>query len=840
MRRESGTNRGRRDWARWLALGMLLTVATPALAGPRDEAKRHFRSGMELIADGDLDGGIAQLEQAYDILPHPNVLFNIGRAFLDAGRTEASLPYFRRYVDSGAPDAAEVQLLLERLERELAEASADVPPPVPITGEATEEQLAALTELAERLERAAEQLEQGPRGRTPAAGLGEATMTPDELLAAKSLENVYEEVVVSASRQATPPLDAPISTDILTAEDIRLSGATNLPDLLRRVAGVEVMQMGAGNHNIGIRGFNARMNNKVLVLVDGRSVYMDFLGTTFWRTLDVNLADVERIEVVRGPGSTLYGANAFSGVVNIITKPRGERSAEFGVIGGMGRTIQGNVRYSDRIKTVGYALSVGYEQTDRFELEYALDRNDLVPQVTDPNLAVRALRVNGGLNWLPRRDTQFSLSGGVSSAFDDFYAIGLLRNLYLDGVFPWVRFDVKHKGLTARAFWNHYDTEAGPTWHAPGTLDSLFTHVLANTVDVEASYGGDAQIGVPHHITVGAGFRVKTIDWDFLDEPKVERHLNGFVEDRITLHGGNERFGGLAAVLGFRFDQHPLVGFTPSPRVALVAKPTERMAIRASAGTAFRIPTFMESYLSLRVPGPLTGVELITYGNTELQPELIRSVELGYRYEGSDYFMFDVAAYYQRVSSLIALGDVTSTPDAGLDPDQPDRFVVGTSRFENEDQVFSGFGVEPSIHVFPVDGLDVSVNYALNYLLDLDLLDAGEPARDARTPLHKINASVQYRSPFHLDFGVDLHYVSAYTIPERAFDENGLVELDPLDMNRYVILNARVIVRLLEDRLNIGVTGFNLTAFGGDGGHREHEFGTRIGPRVYGTVSYRF
>jgi len=790
---------------------------------------------MERIAAGDLSGGIAELEQAYDILPHPNVLFNIGRAYLDAGRDEESLPYFRRYVDSGAPDAAEVQALVARIEREMAEAAAEPEPPAVVAGAATPEQLAELTELAERLERAADQLEQGRAPRAGGGGLGEATMTAEELLATKSLEAVYEEEVVSASRQATSPLDAPVSTQILTAEDIRMSGVTNLPDLLRRVAGVEVMQMGSGNHNIGIRGFNARMNNKVLVLVDGRSVYMDFLGATFWRTLDVNLADVERIEVVRGPGSTLYGANAFSGVINIITKPRGERSAEFGVIGGMGRTIQGNIRYSDRIRTVGYSLSVGYEQTDRFELEYDPERVDLESRITDPQLAVRALRVNGGLNWLPRRDTQFALSGGVSSAFQDFYAIGLLRNMNVDGVFPWVRLDVRHKGLNARAFWNHFDTTAGPNWHAPGTLDSLFTHVQANTIDVEASYGGDVELGVPHHITVGAGFRVKTIDWDYLDEAHTERHLNGFVEDRITLVQGPKGGDGLDAVLGFRFDQHPLVGFTPSPRAALVIKPTPRMAIRASAGTAFRIPTFMESYLALRVPGPLTGVELITFGNTGLQPELIRSVELGFRYEGSDYFMFDVAGYYQRVSDLIALGDVTSTPDLGLDPQQPDRFVVGTSQFENEDTVFSGFGVEPALHVFPVTGLDLSVNYAFNYLVDLDL-----GTRDARTPMHKVNAGIQYRSPFLLDFGVDLHWVSRYTIPERTFDADGAVQTDPLEMDPYTILSARIVLRLLQDRLYIGVTGFNLLAFRDEGGHREHAFGTRIGPRVYGTVSYRF
>jgi iron complex outermembrane receptor protein len=813
-----------------LAIGTAVALALPAAAGPRDDAKRHFRTGMELIASGENLAGIAELEAAFQILPHPNVLFNIGRAYLDAGMAEESLDNFRRYADSHPADEADVLVLIESVEAQLAAATEDARSDEPAEIEGP--QLAELQALAERLERAADRLEQG--GASGGAAAGQAELSPEELLEAKSLETVYDEVVVSASRQATSPLDAPVSTHIITAEDIRLSGATNIPDLLRQVPGMEVMQMGAGHTNVGVRGFNARLNNKVLVLVDGRAVWMDFLGTTFFRLLDVNLADIERIEVIRGPGSTMYGANAFSGVVNIITRPKGERSAEFGVIGGMGPTVQGNVRYSDRIKTVGYALSVGYEQTNRFELEYDPGRLDLVPNVTDPELAVRALRLNGGLTWLPRKDTQFGLSGGVASAYDDFYAIGLLRNMYMSGTFPWARADIRHKGLNARAFWNHSNAHAGPTWFAEGTLDSLETDVKANVLDVEASYGGDVQLGIPHHITVGAGFRVKTIEWGYLAEDHTERHLNGFIEDRITFAKW------MSAVLGFRFDQHPLVGFTPSPRVAVIVKPTERMAFRASAGTAFRIPTFMESYLALRVPGPVTGTELITHGNTELEPELIRSVELGYRFEGSDYFMFDVAGYYQRVSNLIHLSGVTSTYDQGLDAEPfDDRFVLGTSQFENVDQAFAGFGIEPSVHVFPVAGLDISVNYAFNYLIDLQAQDAGGEARDARTPMHKVNAGVQYRSPIHLDFSVNVHVVSAYTVPERSFDDAGQVMLDPLEMDPYVILDARIVLRLLEDRLDLGVTGSNLTAFKG-GGHLEHAFGTHIGPRIYGTVAYRF
>jgi len=810
--------------------------AIPAMATPRDEAKRHFRAGMALIAAGDTMEGIAELEVAYDTLPHPNVLFNIGRAYFDAGYAQESLEYFQRYLDSEPEDAADVMALMAGIEASLAESAAPAAPgEVPASG-AVEglppEKVQELLDLAERLERAAERLESG--GGRPATVPGGAALSPEELLEAKSLEAVYDEVVVSASRQATSPLDAPVSTHILTAEDIRISGVTNIPDLLRQVPGMEVMQLGAGHTNIGIRGFNARLNNKVLVLVDGRPVYMDFLGTTFFRLLDVNLADIDRIEVIRGPGSTMYGANAFSGVVNIITRPKGERAAEFGVIGGMGPTIQGNMRFSDRIKTVGYALSVGYEQTNRFELEYDPDRLDLVPTMSDPDLAVRTLRLNGGLTWLPRRDTRFGVSGGLATGYDDFYAIGLLRNMNINGTFPWLRADVKHKGLTARAFWNHADTTADPNYYAEGTLDSVFTKVKANIFDVEVSYGGDVDLGVPHHLTVGAGFRVKTIEWDYLDDDHTERHLNGFVEDRISFAKWFDM------VLGFRFDQHPLVGFTPSPRAALVLKPNEQMAFRASAGTAFRIPTFMESYLAMRVPGPVTGAELITYGDLELEPEAIRSVELGYRVEGGGYLVFDVAAYYQRIDQLIHLGDVSPTYSAGLDSEPyDDRFVLGTSQFENVDQVIDGFGVEPALHVFPVDGLDISVNYAFNYLMDATARAAGEDDfRDARTPMHKINGGIQYRSPFNLDFNLDVHYVTAYTVPERTFDDSGAVMLDPLDIDPYVIVNARIILRLMEDRLNIGITGSNLTAF--HKAHREHAFGTYIGPRVYGTLSYRF
>jgi len=762
-----------------------------------------------------------------------------------------ALPYFRRYIRSGPPDAADVQTLIDEIEygmamQRMADKQAEAER---VAAENAAQATQAQIELAEILQATATTLSSRPTavGR-PAGYYGGGEYSTEELLAAKSGENIYDEQVVSASRQVTSPLDAPVSTHIITEDDIRMSGATDIPTLLRSVPGIGVMQMGTGNYNLGIRGFNERMARKVLVLVDGRSVYMDFIGPTYWKTLSFNLSDVERVEIIRGPGSTMYGANAFSGVINIITKPVGERDASFDFIAGMGETLMGSGRYSDRIGNVGYSMSAGFEQTDRFELEYDEGREDVTVNVNDPTLGVRMLRGNAGINWLPRRDTQIGVSGGLAHGYVDWYAIGLLRNFYVKGTNSWLRADMRHKGISARAFWNNMAyPDAGPIFTVPGQID-MSTNNRSNVVDVEMSYNTTATVLVPHNISLGGGYRYKDINgfekgthYSFIDGNHTENHLKGFIEDRITFFEGGAKFDSLSAVLGFRFDQHPLVGFTPSPRVAVVAKPTSGTAIRASVGTAFRIPTFMESYLDIRVPGPVTGAELISFGDVDLEPELIRSVELGFRFEESDYFMFDVAAYYQRVNNLIQLGDATMTPDWGLDDENQNMMVAGTSGYENVDQAFSGFGVEPAVHVFPVDGLDVSVNYAFNYLIDLDLY-ADDPgnARDDRCPLHKFNASVQYRSPFALDFGISVNAVSKYAIPERTFDEAGLVIVDPLEMDPYLILNARINARIIEDKLSIGIMGFNLTAFGPDGGHKEHDFGTTIGPRLYGSLNAKF
>ena len=175
-------------------------------------------------------------------------------------------------------------------------------------------------------------------------------------------EEVFEETVVTASKTAQSPLDAPNSTSIITEQDIRLSGIVKIPELLRRLAGVDAMEVTGSQTEVSLRGFNQRLSNKVLVLVNGRSVYADILGATLWGGLTIGVEDIERIEVVRGPGSALYGADAFNGVINIITKLPGEGGSGFNVAYGDHNAAHGTVWASGPQQRARlYRLSAGFD-----------------------------------------------------------------------------------------------------------------------------------------------------------------------------------------------------------------------------------------------------------------------------------------------------------------------------------------------------------------------------------------------------------------------------------------------------------------------------------------------
>src|SRR5580693_6022966 len=189
------------------------------------------------------------------------------------------------------------------------------------------------------------------------AGFGEG-----QDLTQLSLEDLMNTKVTSVSKKEQKMSQVAAAIFVITQEDIRRSGATNLPDLLRMVPGLDVAQINANSWAISARGFNHQFSDKLLVLIDGRSVYTPLFGGVYWDTQDVPMEDIDRIEVIRGPGATVWGANAVNGVINVITKKTTETAG--GLLtagGGTHEQESGTAQYGGKIgRSTSYRVFTKY------------------------------------------------------------------------------------------------------------------------------------------------------------------------------------------------------------------------------------------------------------------------------------------------------------------------------------------------------------------------------------------------------------------------------------------------------------------------------------------------
>lgn len=867
-----------RHAAKPLLMALALAFSGPAQAAPKDEARRYFSLAMEQVASGDYDTAVENFLTAYEILPHPAVLYNVGRALADAGEYEKSLAFFERYLGTEPIDRAEVEGYIDTLRARIeardaaaaqaaAEATQAQTEPATV-GSATRAEIAQLERLAAELQALAAAMQSGeplplamgvdglptpPPAPAPVAapppetGPTPVPTAPEQALAGSFLDP-YSREVVTASRYGQDPLLAPSSITIITAEEIALSGASSIPDLLRRVPGMDVMQPSAGQPEISVRGFNRRLSNKVLVLIDGRSTYADYLGATIWGTLPVALTDIERIEVIRGVGSALYGAGAFAGVVNIITRAPGDPAVdnEIAVTGGTVGTGLGSLSTSGRKGALSWRASGGASRLGRWATEADLDtRPDLTSDVEDQSIALDSRQASATLDWRVGEDGLVRASAGISEAFGEFYPLGALRDYYYDIRHTYVRTDAAYGPLSLRAFWNRDVGVAGPWLYATGSTNRLLSNIVYDLYDVEAR--GDHTLGdrYTHRITGGVGYRFKSTSWDYLLQDQTENHFSVFLQDEST-------FGDVHLHAALRVDKHPLQqGIQPSPRLAAVWEFTPGRAVRASAGTAFRNPTFIESYTSLYVDTPTNdGVIVNTLGDTALSPERILSVEAAVLDHSSDAWRAELAGYWNQVDGLIEPGDVSAADHqlSGFNEDLG-AFVAGESAFENEPGRYRALGAEANFEFFGIDGLDAYANYSLERIwfseyegvcgYDTTKAD-GSPCLDTSTPTHKLNLGVTWRSPVDVDVAVNANYVSGQTWLLRGVDAQGQVVNTPAQVDAYLNLTAQLTWHP-TDRLDVTGAAWNVPALVGVfGPHREHPLGQPVGTRVTGQVRYRF
>ncbi|MBX2797510.1 MAG: TonB-dependent receptor, partial [Myxococcales bacterium] len=435
-----------------------------------------------------------------------------------------------------------------------------------------------------------------------------------------------------------------------------------------------------------------------------------------------------------------------------------------------------------------------------------------------------------------------SLSAGLTDTQTEFYATGALGNYHNDMDHTYLRGDLFVRSLHLRAFWNRNVGDTGP-WvrygAGPDRLAALFNN---NVVDVELEAPVQFETGpVAHTLNVGGGYRLKRFGFSYLaggaDEVYVENHFKAFLNEQISV-------GPFGAVASLRADLHPLIPLsqTISPRGSLLFRLFDKTSIRATAGSAYRAPNGLESYMDLNLPTPADGVFIADFGNRNLRPERITTFELGVHDESTFFHTADVVVYYNQVTNLIGLDDVTlaiNPFDAGAN-----GVGVGSTGWINLDPVYTGVGLEAEVELYPVDGLDVFANANV---MQVNEAIGDQVAREGSASQLKLNGGFSYRTPYNTDVSMSAHYLSGQTWNLRQFDPDTLAIVpvaSPIDSR--LLVSARVAFRPLADQdFEIAGTVWNITELiktvgDGDAGFLEHPEGQPVIGRAYATIAYRF
>ncbi len=857
-------------------LGLLLSTA--AHAEPKDDARRHFRAGLAAVEAQDYDTALQHFLAAQEAYPHHATLYNIARVYGDMGDLSNALQFYRLYRDEAIEGAIDVDPVISAIEARggaapsVVTGPSDRPPPTE-PGELedlTEVERARLSDIQQELAALSQTFED--RGANNAAlntanasgiltavdaapgipvdlgnlGVGEGTTDITELDLealgiAMILDDPYQRSVVTASRYGQDPLDSPATVTVLTSEDIRLSGVIALPELLRRVVGVDVAQLAAGHADVSIRGFNRELNNKVLVLIDGRSTYWDFLGATLWEALPITLEEIERIEIIRGPGSAVYGANAVTGVINIITKVPGDVQEtvvqiDSGTIG----MSRGTVYTNGQVGEHRYRFSAGFKQHGRWSKEVDLtekqlnaDDSPLTPFTPDQETGQKSLVMSGRIDRTFGRLGFASVTAGYNQGSFEYYSLGALSNYGMDYTHQTVRGDLSWGVLHGRVFWNGERATSGPWLNPTGIRYDNHTRVAGDTYDVEIETPVDFTTGaVDHRFNAGVGYRQKRIALDYLrggfDNPYLEHHLSAFLQEEATINKAK-------VVASMRIDRHPLIPDitkTISPRLAAIYRVAQATSIRATAGSAFRAPNTLEARSDFELPAPFDGAYILVPGDPELRPERIWTAELGVHDESSDYHVADAVFFVNQLVDPPFLPDPTY--GVFFYDDERQGYQVATVPFSALKNSFLAYGVEVEGRIFPVDGMDLFANVDWQQVQYKGVL----PSFTIPAEL-KVNAGWMWRTPWRTDLTLTTNYVSEMAGNISDFDENGDLYTYSVPLPAHILLSSRIGVRPTKDEnLELAFTGWNITAPGD--GYIEHTKGQWLRTRVHGTVIYKF
>ena len=651
----------------------------------------------------------------------------------------------------------------------------------------------------------------------------------------KPADPTYKEtVVVSASKTEQQLVNAPATMSVIGPKALEVSSSNNYADLLRAVPGVNITQISARDINITSRSATSSLATSQLAVLDGRSLYQDFFGFVMWDFMPSNLNEIKQIEVIRGPASAVWGANALSGVINVITKTPREMEGTSFVLGAgsfgreynfndarQGSLVYGNITHASAINAKwAYKLSVGTYQSEAFARP-----TGLIPGNTNNYPAYK----NTGTAQ-PKIDLRFDYDGenGKHVVFAGGYARtdGIMHS----GIGP---FDIQpgtsygygkvnysNGALRLQAFLNVLDGDAKNLLAVDTAGNPVNFIFKTKTFDVEMS--DSHAVASRHVLTYGGNLRLNKFDLTIAPGETSRTEGGGYFQDEIFIND-HVRF-----VAGARVDKFTSIeGVVFSPRVALLLKPDSDSTFRISFNRAFRAPSMINNNLDTTITNaiplglfsPAFGtavyrVPTVAKGNPDLTEERMDAFEVSYSANIGNRAMVSAAWYYTRFSDQIFF---TQTGEWGRLPPPPgwpavlgvpawagglyDRGIRFPSNFTylNLGRV-NNMGLELGVDATLTDSTSGFVNYSFQAEPDPNfaLSELNLP------PTHRLNAGLSY-STSRLFGSASMSYVG------KAFWQDVLDSRYHGSTGPFTTFNASVGTKWGNGRYTASLKAVNLT-----------------------------
>ncbi len=659
---------------------------------------------------------------------------------------------------------------------------------------------------------------------TSAAGASQSDNL--DVLKTLSLEDLINVEVTIASKTPKKLSEVAAAVFVITPEDIRRSGATSLPQVLRMVPGMHVGRIDNRNWAVGIRGFNGRFSNKLLVQMDGRSLYTPQFSGVYWDAQDFVLADIEKIEVIRGPGATLWGANAVNGIINIITRSAHDTADSFVSATAGEHNLEGvTLRHGGRFGTSGAYRAYIKRVNQDSPFENHVDGVD-----SD------YLRRQAGfrMDWGDHTRESFTLQGDIYDNRIDQQATSFsLSPPYIATAPGTSPFD----GANLLWRWNS-SLESG----RQNTLQVYFDRNQRTEVsfsDLDGDLAGtretivdfDWQQSVPfeaHRLVWGLGYRRSKTSAGVAPSGERSDHLfSAFVQDEFPL---TDR---LTATVGTKLEHNQYSGFEVQPSIRALWKLNEVSSLWGAVSRAVRTPARLEhdvSFIASLLPpsselNPLPFPVLLPFeGDSSYDSEEALTAEFGFRTLMSETISLDVAAFATEYDQLGSIE--IQEPELFLSP--PDPYVVVPTVPDNRLSAFT-YGIETAVDWRPSDRWQIRAAYSwlsVDVEFNPDSADVNQEAAEGQAPEHQLSI----RSSVDFGRGVSLDLWLRYVDELTNITPNLVGETTSIDS--YTAMDVRLAWRR-SSNLELSLVGQDLL-----GAHSEFESEFVGGPQLKLGASY--